>query len=111
MIMGIIFICYPFMAKKLSNSNQLIDTYKEDIKDMNKKTKDDIISKYNKNTIKIEETIGYIEIDKINLHLLIYEGSSDKILSKGVGHLENTGLPTNTGSYNCVLARSYWTYF
>lgn len=109
MIIGIVFICYPFMAKILSNLSESIDVYKEEINDMNKKSKDELISKYSQHAIDIEEVIGYIEIDKINLSLLIYEGISDKILSNGVGHLENTGLPINEGNYNCVLARSYWS--
>ena len=110
MIVGVVFICYPFVAKILSNLSNSIDVYKEEVDNMDEKSKDDLISKYNKNAINIEDAIGYIEIDKINLSLLIYEGSSDKILSQGVGHLENTGLPINKKSYNCVLVRSYWAY-
>lgn len=110
MIVGIVFICYPFVAKILSNLSNSIDVYKEEVDNMDEKSKDDLINKYNKNAINIEDAIGYLEIDKINLSLLIYEGSSDKVLSQGVGHLENTGLPINKKSYNCVLVRSYRTY-
>lgn len=109
MIVGIVFVCYPFMAKILYNLDKSIDVYKKEIDNMDKRPKDELICKYNKNAINIEEVIGYIEIEKINLSLLIYEGSSDKVLSKGVGHLENSGLPINKGDYNCVLARSYRT--
>ena len=109
MIIGIVFVCYPFMAKILSNLNKSIDVYKKEIDGMDKKSKDDLINQYSQHAINIEEIIGYIEIDKINLSILIYEGTSDKILSKGVGHLENSGLPINKGDYNCVLARSYRT--
>lgn len=111
MMIGIVFICYPFVAKILSNFDNAIDVYKEEIDNMDKKLKDDLINKYNKSAINIEDEIGYIEIEKINLSLLIHEGSSDKVLNSGVGHLEDTGLPTNKESYNCVLVRSYWTYF
>jgi len=35
--------------------------------------------------------------------LPIYEGTADKTLNKGIGHLEKTSLPTNNYAYHSVL--------
>lgn len=37
--------------------------------------------------------MGYIEIPEINVFLPVYHGTSQEVLQKGVGHLENTSLP------------------
>lgn len=45
--------------------------------------------------------IGYLKIDRIGVELPIYHGTSDEVLSKGVGHLQGSSLPvggTNTHS-------------
>ena len=47
--------------------------------------------------------MGYIEISKISLKLPIYHSSDDKILEKGVGHLESTALPIGGEGNNPIL--------
>ena len=37
-----------------------------------------------------ENTLGVIQINKINFEGLVYEGTSDKTLDKGVGHIESS---------------------
>ena len=39
------------------------------------------------------EMIGYLKIDRIDVELPIYHGTSDDVLSRGVGHLEGSSLP------------------
>lgn len=51
-----------------------------------------------------EEVMGYIEIKKIEVYLPIYEGTSDAILRKGVGHLSGSSLPVGGESTHAVLA-------
>ena len=51
-----------------------------------------------------EGVMGYIEIPKINVLLPIYHGVSSGVLSKGIGHLQETSLPVGGGSNHCVLA-------
>lgn len=41
----------------------------------------------------VGEILGYIEIPKIDVSLPVYEGTSEEVLQKGVGHLKNTSLP------------------
>ena len=48
--------------------------------------------------------IGYIKIDKLNLELPIYHGTSPSVLNVAVGHLEGTSLPIGGTSTHSVLA-------
>lgn len=48
--------------------------------------------------------IGYIDIPKINVYLPIYHGTTDKILDKGAGHLQNTSLPVGGESTHSVIS-------
>ena len=47
--------------------------------------------------------MGYIEIPKIDVNLPIYEGTSDDVLQKGVGHLEGSSYPLGGESTHSVL--------
>ena len=53
--------------------------------------------------LNIGPAIGTIEIPKINTNLPIYHGSSEDVLSQGVGHLENSSLPTGKPGTHSVL--------
>lgn len=44
-----------------------------------------------------------LEIPVISLNLPIYHGTSDDVLRKGVGHLQNTSLPVGGEGTHCVL--------
>ena len=48
--------------------------------------------------------MGYISIPKINVKLPIYHGTSEEVLQKGVGHLENTSLPIGGEGSHSVLS-------
>ena len=56
--------------------------------------------------LKIEGTsiIGYVKIDKIGVELPVYHGTSDAVLSRGVGHLEGTSLPVGGESTHSVMS-------
>lgn len=47
--------------------------------------------------------MGYIDIEKIKVHLPIYHGTSDPVLQKGVGHLEWSSFPVGGENTHCVL--------
>lgn len=50
-------------------------------------------------------SIGIIRIPKINVELPIYHGSTENVLSRGAGHLENSSLPTSKlGSHTVITA-------
>lgn len=48
--------------------------------------------------------IGYIEVPKINVYLPIYHGTSDEVLSKGAGHLQNTSLPVGGANTHSIIS-------
>ncbi len=48
--------------------------------------------------------MGHIEIEKLNVSLPIYHGTSDQVLEIGVGHLEGSSLPVGGESTHCVLS-------
>lgn len=48
--------------------------------------------------------MGSIEIPKIAVDLPIYHGTSDEVLSKGVGHIQGTSLPIGGTSTHSVLS-------
>lgn len=47
--------------------------------------------------------IGYIQISKINVLLPIYHGVSEKVLTRGIGHMEGSYLPTGEIGNHTVL--------
>ena len=47
--------------------------------------------------------IGYIQIPKILVDLPIYHGTSEEVLEKGVGHIQNTSVPIGGNSTHSVL--------
>lgn len=53
--------------------------------------------------LNIAPAIGSIEIPKIKAELPIFHGTSDEVLSRGVGHLENSSLPTGKPGTHSVF--------
>ena len=118
LILGIIIFFYPLISKFLYQKNltYTIDNYIEKINDMDKtqidKEKNEYErynkilldeSKQNVDLLKAGKILGYIQIEKIKVNLPIYEGTDDKTLHKGIGHLEKTSMPTYNGAYHSVL--------
>lgn len=48
--------------------------------------------------------MGYITIEKINVELPIYHGTSSAVLAAGAGHLEGSSLPVGGESTHCVIS-------
>lgn len=53
--------------------------------------------------LNIGEVMAVLKIPKLNIELPIYHGSGEKVLSKGVGHLENSALPVGGEGTHAVL--------
>ncbi|WP_088344894.1 class C sortase [Bacillus cereus] len=53
--------------------------------------------------LNIGDVMGYVEIPKINVKLPIYQGTSEEVLSHGVGHLEKSSLPVGGKGTHTVL--------
>ena len=50
------------------------------------------------------QMIGYLKIDRINVELPIYHGTSDEVLNKGVGHLQGSSLPVGGENTHSVMS-------
>lgn len=57
-------------------------------------------------TLRVTENdmIGYLKIDRIGVELPIYHGTSEKVLSMGVGHLEGSSLPVGGENTHSVMS-------
>ena len=118
LFIGLLMFLYPILGKILNHKSQtdVIYKYSQEIKDMDQESLDKKKEKYQKynneilkeksnkiDFLKTGEVIGYLKIEKIKLQLPIYEGVNNQILYKGVGHVQNTTLPTKKGDYHSVL--------
>lgn len=48
--------------------------------------------------------MGYIRIPAIDVKLMIYHGTEEDVLQKGVGHLQGTSLPVGGTGSHCILS-------
>ena len=53
--------------------------------------------------VDVGESIGFIEIPKIDVYLPIYSGTNEDVLQKGVGHLAESSYPIGGTSTHSVL--------
>jgi len=53
--------------------------------------------------------VGRVEIPKLHLSAVVFQGTDDKVLDRGVGHLDGSALPGEQG--NVVLAAHRDTFF
>lgn len=60
---------------------------------------------YNKSfNVSDDGLIGYVEIPKIDVYLPIFHGTSEEVLSKGAGHLQNTSFPIGGISTHSIIS-------
>ena len=119
-LFGIILISFPFISRIISEKKyeKLILEYEQDISKINLDKLQDMQNEYNdkienqdnislseiyNNSNNSKNILGYIDIPKIKLKRLIYEGSSEDILKNGIGHIENTSMPTGGVNTHAVL--------
>lgn len=118
---------YPFVSNLIaqSNASRAISTYNEEVAQMDEEeinaTKE-AIQAYNEqlsdafissqkmedtisyvDLINIGESIGFITIPKIDLELPIYTGTEEKVLQRGVGHVEQSSFPVGGVGTHSVL--------
>ena len=56
--------------------------------------------------LKVEGTsiMGYVKIPKIGVEIPIYHGTSEDVLSRGVGHREGSSLPVGGTRTHCIMS-------
>ena len=64
----------------------------------------DVEGYYDTLSISDDGMIGYLQIDRIGVELPIYHGTSEEVLSRGVGHLEGSSLPVGGESTHSILS-------
>lgn len=83
--------------------NELLNTAKNTING-NSQEEMAILNEYDKQlNITGDGIMGTIEIPKIDVNLPIYHGTSDSVLSKGVGHWEESNLPVGQKNTRSIL--------
>lgn len=124
---GLCITLYPFVSNLIAESNatRAIDTYQETVAGMEQQDIDatkEAMQKYNEqlkgafttsqeaekgisyvDLVDVGESIGFIDIPKIEVNLPIYSGTSADVLQKGVGHIEQSSFPTGGEGTHCVL--------
>ena len=127
-------LLYPTISDYLLriHSSQVIQSYEKSVIGLDQETKDTMLKDaqtYNSSLIGKEElydpfmsiekvdkyymsllnsngdgVMGYIQIPRIDVKLPIYHTTSEKVLQKGVGHLQGTSLPIGGKSTHAALS-------
>lgn len=125
---GVALFSYPTVSNWLNDrySNSVIGNYRESVDNLSDEEiekKKEAAKAYNEtltndrefipygdeeestlDILDVGEILGYIEIPKIDVSLPIYEGTSEAVLQKGVGHLKNTSLPIGGKGTHAALS-------
>lgn len=122
--LGLSLLTLPFLLRFLDDRSQenIISTYWEEIETLEKSeleecileakeynqqlfAKTDAIEKEYQELLNLSDDgiLGTVEIPKISLKLPIYHGTTEDVLSKGVGHLKGSSLPVEGKSVHSVL--------
>ena len=121
---------YPFISNMVAqrHASQVVKDYETNVEEMDEEKIDamkEAAKKYNEqlsnvvsvddenenneqgesyaDLLNIGESLGYITIPKIDVNLPIYNGTSQDVLSKGVGHMEQSSYPLGGERTHCVL--------
>ena len=121
---------YPFISNMVAqrHASQVVKDYETNVEEMDEEKIDamkEAAKKYNEqlsnvvsvddenenneqgesyaDLLNIGESLGYITIPKIDVNLPIYNGTSQDVLSKGVGHMGQSSYPLGGESTHCVL--------
>ncbi len=95
---------------ELENSLQEARKYNENLYEMTQTLSDELeleesLEQEYQNMLHLSGTgiMGTIEIPKISVRLPIYHGTSDDVLTKGIGHLKSSSLPVGGENVHSVL--------
>ncbi len=90
---------YEEMKEQVRNYNESLKSNRQDF------INGESVSEKYKSLLNIGDNgmIGYITIDKMGVQIPIYHGTSETVLSNGVGHLEGSSLPLGGIGTHCVL--------
>lgn len=119
---GVAAILYPMVSNILSltNSREVISGYEEKVASLDDIAINSIIAKadkynydvsrhiyrdgYEKSLCDTSGLMCYVEVPSINVYLPVYYGTSNDVLQKGCGFVENTSLPIGGKSTHAVIS-------
>lgn len=129
---GVSVLLYPVVSDVINRRNQaeVISSYEANVKDLDNYYIEELFKaakEYNenlgafvteenaseiensteyKNMLNVTENgvMGYIDIDRIDVHLPIYHGTGETVLQVGAGHLATTSLPVGGESTHAVIS-------
>lgn len=119
---GVASILYPFVGNLVSvmTANVVIGDYEEEVKKLDTSEIDELFAKadeYNKSLYNGSKTdvdakclnrtdgiMCYVDVPKVNIYLPVYYGTSNEVLEKGCGYLENTSLPVGGKNTHSVIS-------
>jgi len=81
--------------KKVQNTTQ---TFADPFREKDGERKSSTVDMLN-----VGDVMGYIEIPKIDVNLPIYQGTTEEVLSRGIGQLNETSLPVGGENTHTVL--------
>lgn len=130
-IITISFLLYPTVSNYLNdkNSSKVVASYNDTVNDLNEEEINKMLDEareYNNklqyNSFRFKPTeeehlkyesildisgtgiMGYVEIEKIDVKLPIYHGTSDVVLQKAVGHFEGSSFPIGEKGTHAVIS-------
>ncbi|MDP7990608.1 class C sortase [Bacillus sp. MHSD_36] len=90
-------------GKEANEHNKNVQTTSQSFSDpFNKKGSEESEHSY-ADILNVGESMGYIEIPTIDVKLPIYAGTSENVLSRGVGHIKASSLPVGGQSTHAIL--------
>lgn len=85
-VLGILLCVYPFVSQMYTRNKN-----------------EEIVQRYRKAST-VSNIIGILEIPKINVLLPIYQGTTEEVLEKGIGHLDGSSALGGGMGTHCLLA-------
>ena len=135
LVTGLLIMLYPTISNYINeqNASRVIDDYNKRYSQMSDEEYQKYLSKYEKYNENLrmakeiifingdaespeyielmemteDEVMGYLEIEKLEVSLPIYFGTSENVLQKSVGHLEGSSLPIGgNGNHSVIIGHS-----
>lgn len=131
LLVGIGLICYPSLSNTWNElkCNRVIEDYKGTVSEYNpedlmrikeeaRQYNSRLYAEGSNMVFKVENSdeymtvlnpdengvMGYIDIDKINVHIPVYHGVTDEVLQNNIGHIEGTSLPIGGENTHVILS-------
>ena len=131
LVITIVFLLYPTVSNWLNekNSSKAVASYNDTVNNLNEEEIEKVLNEareynrkllYNSNRFSPTQEehesyesildvsgtgiMGYVEVEKLDIKLPIYHGTSDVVLQKAVGHFEGSSFPIGEKGTHAVIS-------